>query len=66
MLTADPEEITRSAHRMLVSYGAHAIDIARERVREAGRPHDIREQDIAFLVLSEVERLVRRQGAGPS
>ena len=57
MLTADPEDIARSARRMLISYGPHAVDIARERVRETDRPGDIREQDIAFLVLSEVERL---------
>lgn len=60
MLTADPETISRSARRMLICYGDHAIDIAREKTREAGALSDIRDQDIAFLVLSEVERLARR------
>ena len=59
MLTADPETISRSARRILISYGDHAIDIAREKAREAGCFSDIREQDIAFLILNEVERMAR-------
>ncbi len=72
MLTADPEEISRSARRMLISYGDHAVDIARERASDGTRFSDIREKDIAFLVLSEVERLsfhqnsARRQDGRPS
>ncbi len=60
MLTAVPEEITRTAHRMVISYGDHAIDIARERVAEIARPADIRDHDRALLVLTEVERLARQ------
>jgi hypothetical protein len=66
MLTASPEDISRAARRMLISYGSHAIDIARERALETGRPDDIRERDLAFMVLSEVEKMTRKGGLKPS
>lgn len=66
MLTADPEEISRAAQRMLISYGAHAVEIARERALGGNTAADIRERDLAFLVLSEVEKLARKGSVRPS
>ncbi len=66
MLTTNPDEISRAAHRILICYGAHAVDIARERAEKSGHPTDIRDQDIAFLVLSEVEKLTCKGTARPS
>ncbi len=62
MLTADPEEIARAARMMVISHGPRAVDLARERVQEAGRPGDIRQTDLALMVLSAVEKLAL---AGP-
>ncbi|WP_146747760.1 hypothetical protein [Paramagnetospirillum kuznetsovii] len=60
MLTIDSNDIACAARRMMICYGAHAVDIARERAMETGHAADIRQRDMAFLVLSEVEKLARK------
>ncbi|WP_068493025.1 hypothetical protein [Paramagnetospirillum marisnigri] len=59
MLTAVPEEIISTAHRMVISYGDHAVEIARERAAEIVPAAHIRDRDLALMVLTEVERLAR-------
>ncbi|CAA7622964.1 hypothetical protein MTBLM5_50170 [Magnetospirillum sp. LM-5] len=55
MLIPDRDEIMRSARLMVLRYGNHAAAIAREDIASAKFG---REQDLAFLVLNEVERMV--------
>ena len=58
MLIADHEEIKRSARSLVIRYGAHAAQIVREKADHTAAG---REQDLAFLVLSEVERMMAGQ-----
>jgi hypothetical protein len=60
MLIPDRDEIMRSARLMVLRYGTHAADIAREDIEAAKFG---REQDLAFLVLTEVEKMVTRDRA---
>ena len=63
MLSPDPDEIMRSARWLVLRYGPHAAAMARE---QAGRTAASREQDMAFLVLSEVEKMTMAGQAPPS
>jgi hypothetical protein len=63
MLIPDREEIMKSARWMVLRYGPHAAEMARE---QADRAAASREQDVAFLVLSEVEKLMMAGRRPPS
>lgn len=63
MLIPDRDEIMRSARTMVLRYGSHATDIAREEIETAKFG---REQDLAFLVLTEIEKMVAGQKMPPA
>jgi hypothetical protein len=63
MLSPDPDEIMRSARWLVLRYGPHAADMARE---QAASRTASREQDVALLVLSAVERITMAGRVPPS
>ena len=50
------EDITQAAMRLIERHGAAAAEQARVRAEQASRAGDLRLADLAWRVLSEVER----------
>lgn len=59
MLISSPQDIASQARFLVQRYGVDAAEIATRRAAERGRAGDLRGQDEAYLLLSEIERLTR-------
>lgn len=57
MLTSTPQEIAFRARHLVRRHGVGAAEIITREAAELGRAGDLRRQDEAYLVLSEIERL---------
>jgi hypothetical protein len=59
MLTSSPQDIAFRARHLIRRHGVGAAEIVTQEAVELGRTGDLRRQDEAYLVLTEIERLTR-------